>query len=219
MYGLSWVFEVAVFADATLSDLELKDDGGAAITLTPAFASGTTDYAAAGVDEVTIIPTVNESNATYEIQDGSGTVLVDADPNEDDFQVALSSGATTINVVVTAEDALTTQTYTVLVTLPATEVSSTWSLIPTGLVPGDPFRLLFLSSTDRDGSSSDIADYNTFIQDRAANGHADIRAYSSGFGVVGCTDGRRRPRQHGHHLHQHLQGRAHLLAQRRQGRR
>ena len=62
-----------------------------------------------------------------------------------------------------------------------------WSLLPSGLSAGDTFRLLFLSSTKRNGSSTDIADYNTFVQGRAAAGHADIQAYSSGFTAVGCT--------------------------------
>ena len=69
----------------------------------------------------------------------------------------------------------------------ADSVPSDWSLIPTGLSTGDQFRLLFLSSTKRDGSSSDIADYHAFIQTRAAAGHADIRTYSTGFRAVGCT--------------------------------
>ena len=70
---------------------------------------------------------------------------------------------------------------------PPTEVPSDWSLIPTGLTTGDQFRLIFLSSTKRDGSATDIATYNTFIQTRAAAGHTDIQAYSAGFSVVGCT--------------------------------
>ena len=68
-----------------------------------------------------------------------------------------------------------------------TAVPSDWSLIPTGLVLGDQFRLIFLSSTKRDGSATDIATYNTFIQTRAAAGHTDIQTYSAGFSVVGCT--------------------------------
>ena len=66
-------------------------------------------------------------------------------------------------------------------------VPADWSLIPTGLSTGDKFRLLFLSSTPSAVSSTDIADYNTFIQTRAAAGHTDIRAYSAGFRVVGCS--------------------------------
>ena len=190
MYGLSEVIQVP-FDDATLSGLELNDDGGSAVTLIPAFALGTRNYAASvahNVVEVTIIPTVNERGARYEIQDGSGTALVDADANEDDFQVEVAQGANSIKVVVTAEDGLTTQTYTVVVTPRGTMVPSTWSLVPAGFSPGDQFRLVILSSMKRDGSSSGIADYNTFIQERAANGHLDIRAYSSGFRVVGCTE-------------------------------
>ena len=66
-------------------------------------------------------------------------------------------------------------------------VPSNWTLKPTALAAGAKFRLLFLSSTPSAVSSTDIADYNTFIQTRAAAGHTDIRAYSAGFRVVGCT--------------------------------
>ena len=55
-----------------------------------------------------------------------------------------------------------------------TAVPHDWSLIPSGLGPGDKFRLLFLSSTKRNASSTTIGTYNTFIQDLAAAGHADI---------------------------------------------
>ena len=37
------------------------------------------------------------------------------------------------------------------------------------------------------GSDTDIAIYNTFVQGRAATGHADIQDYSTGFRAVGCT--------------------------------
>ena len=66
-------------------------------------------------------------------------------------------------------------------------VYSDWNATPSGISGGDQFRLMFLSSTKRNASSSDIADYNTFVQDRAAAGHRDIQAYSDGFTVVGCT--------------------------------
>ena len=70
---------------------------------------------------------------------------------------------------------------------PPTEVPAEWGLIPDGLGPGDSFRLLFLSSTKRDATSPDIADYNAFVQTAAAAGHADIQAYSAGFAAVGST--------------------------------
>ena len=69
----------------------------------------------------------------------------------------------------------------------ATEVPTDWSLKPTAVTAGTQFRLLFLSSTKRNATSTDIADYNTFIQGLAAAGHADIRTYSAGFRVIGCT--------------------------------
>ena len=68
-----------------------------------------------------------------------------------------------------------------------TEVPSSWSLKPAGLAVGDQFRLIFLSSTKRNATPTDIADYNTFVQERAAAGHAGIQSYSTGFRVVGCT--------------------------------
>ena len=66
-------------------------------------------------------------------------------------------------------------------------VPGDWSLKPTELTAGDEFRLIFISSTKRNAVPIDIADYNTFIQGRAAAGHTDIQAYSAGFSVVGCT--------------------------------
>ncbi len=66
-------------------------------------------------------------------------------------------------------------------------VPDDWPLIPAGLGVGDSFRLIFMSSTKRVLTSTDIADYNTFVQNRAAAGHADIQDYSSLFKVVGST--------------------------------
>ena len=110
--------------DATLSDLELEDDSGTDITLTPTFASATTTYTANvvnSVDEITITPTVNDTTtpATYEIQNNAGTALTDAD-TATGFQVDLSVGANIIKVEVTAEDA-STETYTVTVTRAAAD--------------------------------------------------------------------------------------------------
>ena len=67
------------------------------------------------------------------------------------------------------------------------EVRSTWALTPSGLTDGDQFRLIFVSSTRRNATSSDIEVYNTFVQDRAAAGHMEIQSYSSQFRVVGST--------------------------------
>ena len=112
------VTRAATSTDATLSALALKD-GSTAITLSPGFSSTVTSYTAlvaSAVDEITIVPEVNESNATYEIQDSGGTALADADDMEDDFQVDLDVGVNTIKVEVTAEDTTTIETYTVVAT-------------------------------------------------------------------------------------------------------
>ncbi len=122
VYGLSEVFEVGVAStDATLSGLVLEVASiNRAIRLTPStFAATTTSYTASvsrGVGEITVKPTVNESNATFVILDGSDSELTDADTSQDDFQVSVSQGANTIKVKVTAEDTSTTATYTVTVT-------------------------------------------------------------------------------------------------------
>ena len=75
----------------------------------------------------------------------------------------------------------------VFVVVDNTEVPSNWALKPTGLTSGDRFRILFLSSTTRDATSTDIADYNTFVQTAAAAGHAAIQDYSDGFRAVAST--------------------------------
>ena len=54
------------------------------------------------------------------------------------------------------------------------EVPYDWALKPGGLSDGGTFRLLFVSSTQRDGSSTDIADYNTHVQTAAKAGHPEI---------------------------------------------
>ena len=190
-YGLSETFVVGS-TDDDLTGLELQDPDGAAIALTPTFASGTTDYTASvlyEVDVVTVIPTMSHSHATYEIQDGVGTVLDDADSNADGFQVALRYyRANTINVVVTAQDVSHTQTYTVVVAREPLTVPDTWSLLPPGLVRGDWFRVLFLSSEKIGHLSPDISHYNRFIRETAAAGHTDLQPYSSLFRAVGCTE-------------------------------
>ena len=70
---------------------------------------------------------------------------------------------------------------------PPTVVPADWSLIPSGLGAGQEFRLLFLSSTKRSIRSTNISDYNTFVQNRAAAGHTDIQDYSDTFRVLGST--------------------------------
>ena len=104
--------------DATLRSLVLSSNGSS-FPLTPSFASSTMSYTASvdnGVDEITITPTVNESNATVEYQNSSDTDITDADTAKSGHQVPLDVGENTIKVKVKAEDRSTTRTYTVVVT-------------------------------------------------------------------------------------------------------
>jgi hypothetical protein len=41
-------------------------------------------------------------------------------------------------------------------------------LTPTGLMPGDHFRFVFVTDGTRDVTSSNIADYNNFVNSQAA---------------------------------------------------
>ena len=67
-------------------------------------------------------------------------------------------------------------------------VPDNWALKPSGLGVGAKFRLLFVTSTQRDATATDIATYNTYVQTRAKAGHSAI-ADSCGnlFKVVGST--------------------------------
>ena len=94
--------------DATLSALSLSG-----VTLTPAFASGTTTYAASvghGVTETTVTASASDAYAGVEV------TPEDADDRTLGDQVDLAVGETTISVEVTAQDGLTTRTYMVTVT-------------------------------------------------------------------------------------------------------
>ncbi len=63
-----------------------------------------------------------------------------------------------------------------------------WALKPTGLAAGTKFRLLFLTSTSRDATATDIATYNTFVQTAAKAGHSAISdSCGNKFKVVGST--------------------------------
>ena len=79
-------------------------------------------------------------------------------------------------------------TETAVVTPTETEVAADWDLKPSGLSGGDKFRLLFITSTSRNAVPTAIADYNTFVQNRAAAGHSEIQTHSSGFRAVGSTE-------------------------------
>ena len=72
---------------------------------------------------------------------------------------------------------------------PEYRVPVDWPLIPAGLGPGDSFRLLFLTSTKRSATSTDIGHYISFVHERAANnGHSAIQPYAADFRPVISTE-------------------------------
>ena len=196
--------------NATLSGLALKNAADdSAIGLNETFATGTKSYTADvlnTVDKITVEPT-SDNNATFAYLNASDTALTDADLNKAGFQAALAVGTTTIKVKVTAEDASTTDTYTVVVTrrphLPtgpdgASLVPETWPLVPAGLEPGDTFRLVFLTSgkikphvSDDDlVDPTDILEYNSFVQSHvvdAVDAGAAIVPYDYLFKAIAST--------------------------------
>ena len=108
--------------DASLSTLELSDG-----TLSPAFASGTVNYTAtvgAGVASITVTPTTSDTNAIPKYLDENDNEIDDADGSTDGQQVNLEVGENTIKVRITAGDATTIQTYTVVVTREAAPVTA-----------------------------------------------------------------------------------------------
>ena len=198
MYGLSAVFQVVDITPPSLTRAVVLEGGNTiqlvfsedlqSTNLPPAAAFDVTaggtpvmvSAVAAGTTEDVLQITVSPL-----IAQGQAVVVAYADPTDGDDANAIQD-----TVGNDTPDFTTGSGGVPAVTNDSTipnAVFTGWSLTPTGLAAGAKFRLLFLSSTKRDALSSDIADYNTFVQDRAAAGHADIRAYSAGFRVVGCT--------------------------------
>jgi len=119
------VTRAALSSDATLSALSLSSG-----SLSPSFASGTLAYTASvpnSVSSLIVTPTTNDANATATVNGASATT-----------PVTLAVGSNTVTVQVTAQDGVTTQSYTVTVTRAA---SLTVALTgPSGAVTG-PFTV------------------------------------------------------------------------------
>ena len=152
--------------------------GGSAVTV-----SEVTSPPGAGQDSffLTVSPVILQ---------GQAVVVAYADPTASDdanaIQDTAGNDAAAFTTGMNGVPAITNAS-TVVPATTATEVPADWSLKPTAVTAGTQFRLLFLSSTKRTGNAGNIASYNTFVQNRAAAGHADIRDYSAGFRAVGCT--------------------------------
>ena len=107
-----------ISTDATLSGLALSG-----VDLT--FSTATTTYTAsvpATTTQTTVTPTTNHDSATYVVKLG-GVV-------DDDGTIPLAAGANVITIDVTAEDAVTTRTYTVTITRATPSAPVTVTLTP-----------------------------------------------------------------------------------------
>ena len=107
------------------------------------------------------------------------------------FTVVLSNPANTdidVTPVFINNSATLSATIEGVTILTEQDVAVDWPLIPADLGGGDSFRLIFISSTNRNAVPTGISSYNTFVQDRAGAGHSAIQSYSSQFRVVGSTE-------------------------------
>jgi PEP-CTERM motif len=80
-----------------------------------------------------------------------------------------------------------TLTLAVVVALSATAAQAVLITVPTDLNPGDQYRLVFTTaSPTTDAISTDIADYNAFV-DAAANSVLELAGLSTTWKVIGST--------------------------------
>ena len=70
--------------------------------------------------------------------------------------------------------------------LPLSFSHATIITTPSGLLPGDSYRLVFVTSTTRDAQSTLISDYNTFVQ-TAANSVPALQALGTSWTALGST--------------------------------
>ncbi len=142
--------------DAELSALSLSPG-----TLDPAFDRMTDSYTASVEhlqSPITLIATASDPvNAKVEFLDGDDMPLADADGNTAGHQVDLAVGENTSKIKVTAEDGLTTRTYTLVVTRagPNTDLSD---LRVNGVsVPGFDSDVKYKSSGVQRGVAASVA--------------------------------------------------------------
>ena len=167
----------ALSVDGTSVEDFDKDTTGYSLSVAGTVAR-VTFVAAASHDDATVAYSVNAADAA------------DADSVTDGHQVDLDGGSNEVVITVTAQDGTTTKDYTVTVHRAA--VPHDWSLRPEGVPIGGMFRLLFITSTTRDGWGTDIDPYDAHVQSAlAADGaHEDIRDYSPWFkALAGVADG------------------------------
>ena len=184
-----------VSTDATLNQLDLEDGSGNAIGLSPTFVSTTMSYTASvanSVDEITIEATGNDVNATVAYLDAGDAAIEDADTAQPDQQVSLSVGANTIKVKVTADDDLTTKTYTVVVPRAAAAKSAPGQVTGVRVTPGTGrLTVAWNAATDADGCKVQWKSDTETVADAATDGReATVTSGSTtSHTITGLTNG------------------------------
>ena len=141
-----------ISSDATLSNLVLSGSN----PISPTFSSATTSYTASVVNSVSTIqvtPTHHQASSTIKV---NGTTVTSGTAST---AIALSVGSNTINVVVTAQDGTTTDTYSIVITRAAGLPSRTISFTspPTSLTYGSTVTLV---ATPSAGGSDGTISYS-----------------------------------------------------------
>ena len=117
--GRVWIAAALPSTDASLAALTLTDADGNALSFNETFAPRTMSYTADVGNDVTgltLSPTTADASATLAYLTADGTTLADDDATTAALDTTLAVGANTLKVKVTAEDGITTQTYSVTVT-------------------------------------------------------------------------------------------------------
>ena len=145
------------------------------VTASGGTATSGTDYAA-GPFSVTV-----PANTTSHPFD----VAIETDTNIEDYETfTLTISSPPQGFTLGSQSTATVQIVNVSL------VNPNWHFKPSGLNTGDQFRLLFKTENERNGASTNIGDYDTFVRNRisgSSTGHADIQSYATTFRVVGST--------------------------------
>ncbi|WP_420433378.1 Calx-beta domain-containing protein [Candidatus Poriferisocius sp.] len=171
-----------------------------------------TDLEKSNLEVTLLLDAAPTSPQTFTVTTTAGTATSGADFEAGPFTVTVPANETagTFEIEIEPDNVIEDyETFTISIgTLPAgftagnnstatvqitnvTEVPGTWALAPPGLKDGDQFRLMFKTSNERDATSADIADYDSFVRasvSGASTGHAAIRDYAPTFRVVGSTE-------------------------------
>ena len=118
-YGLSGIFKVAAPTEISLDYIDISGGYRNVTTRVPGKDSYST-FVKKDVTSVIVTPTpkASDSGFTFEYLDENDRVLTDSNPGTVGYEMTLSEGRNTVKIRVTAEDGVTTRTYTMDIVRP-----------------------------------------------------------------------------------------------------